>query len=90
MIDPPGINPFKKVEMNEKCIGFFPIHFQDNVLYQPPTESKKKIVKEDKGERGDLRKNKKPKMLKEAELLKIEKLWVTGNGEKKQVDLTNK
>ncbi len=71
--------------MNEKCKKFIPIHLQYNVLYQPPNESKKKIVKEDKGECGNLRKNKKQKMLKEAELLKIEK--IAGDGEKKEVDV---
>ncbi len=62
MIYPPGINPYKKVEMNEKYKESIPIQFQDNVLYQPPTESKENIVKEEKGECGDLRKIKNQKI----------------------------
>ena len=83
MIDPPGINPYKKVEMNEKYKEFVPLDLQDDELYQPPTETEKNIVKEEKGERGNLRKSKKQKMLEEAEMLKIEKL--AGDGEQKQV-----
>ncbi len=59
MIDPPGINPYKKVKMNEKYKEFTSIHLQDDVLYHPPTDSGKKIVKEEKGKCGDLRKSKK-------------------------------
>ncbi len=88
MMDPPGINPYKKVETNEKYKEFIPIHLQDNVLYQTPTECEKKIVTKEKGEHGNLSKNKKQKMLKEAELLKIEK--IAGDGEKKQVDVGKK
>ncbi len=59
MLHPPGINPYKKVELNEKYKEFVPLDLQDDVLYQPPTEKEKKIVKEEKGERGNLKKNKK-------------------------------
>ncbi len=42
-------------------------------MYQPLTENEKKIVKEETGLHGNIRKSKKHKLLKEAELLKIEK-----------------
>ncbi len=88
MIDLPWINSYKKVEMNKKYKEFIPIHLQDNVLYQPPTESDKKNVEEEKGEHGNLRKLKKLKILKKAELLKIEKnVWGV---EKKKVDVEKK
>ncbi len=88
MIDPPGIDPYKKVEMNEKYKEFVPLDLQDDELYQPPTQTEKKIVKEEKGERGNLRKSKKQKMLEDAEMLKIEKL--AGDGEQKQVPVEKK
>ncbi len=53
------------------------------MTFQWPTKSEKKIVKEEKGEYGNLQKSKKQKILKEAELSKIEPL--AGDREKKQV-----
>ncbi len=46
--------------------NFFPLDLQYDVLYQPPTKSEKKIVQEEKGECGNMRKSKKKKMLKVA------------------------
>ncbi len=66
--------------MNWKYKEFVPLDLQDDVLYKPPTESEKKIVKDEKGKCGNLRQSKKQKLLKEAELLMIGKM--TGKGEK--------
>ncbi len=52
---------------------FVPFDRHDDVLYQPPTESERKILKEEKEECWNLSNSKKHKMLMEAELLKIEK-----------------
>lgn len=68
----PGINPYKKVEMNERYLQFVPEKFCNDQLYQPPTEKEKKIVKEEKDEKGVVRKNKRKKMMDQEILEKIE------------------
>ncbi len=44
-----------------------PLDLQDDMFYWPPTETEKKIVKEEKGGCWNMRNSKKPKILKEAE-----------------------
>ncbi len=61
---------------------FFPFDLQEDVLYQTPTENEQEIVKGEKGEPGNLRKDKKQKMLKEAEILKIKNWQVMEKGNK--------
>ncbi len=40
-----GLNPTKKVEMNEKYKQFIPIQHHASELYQPQTEEENVIVK---------------------------------------------
>ncbi len=47
----PGLNPFKKVEMNEKYEQFIPIQHCDSELYQMPTEKEKVMAKEERDKR---------------------------------------
>ncbi len=61
--------------MNKKYKEFVSLDLQEYLLYQSQTESEKKFGKEEKGEHGSMRKSKKQKMLKEDELLNIEKHW---------------
>ncbi len=58
---PPGINPYKKVEMHNKYHVFIPQIHWDDVLYEAPTEKELQIVKEEKKEKSAVRKNKKGK-----------------------------
>ena len=83
-----GLNPFKKVEMNEKYKQFIPIQHHDSELYQPPTEKEKVMVKEERDKRVGIKKNKKLKMMKEATMMKIEKMAVGDVGDKleKKID----
>ncbi len=55
--------------MNEQYLQFIPEKFCNDQLYQPPTEKEKKIVKEEKDEKGVARKNKRKKMMG------IKKFW---------------
>ena len=83
-----GLNPFKKVEMNEKYKQFIPIQHHDSELYQPPTEKEKVMVKEERDEWVGIKKNKKLKMMKEATMMKIKKMAVGDVGDKleKKID----
>ncbi len=50
------LNPFKKVEMNQKYKQFIPIQHHDNELYQPPTQKEKVMVKEERDKRVGMKK----------------------------------
>lgn len=51
-----GLNPFKKVEMNEKYKQLIPIQHHDSELYQPSTEKEKAMVKEERDKRVGIKK----------------------------------
>ena len=55
-IEAPGINIFKRVEMNIKYRPVLPIEHQDDVLYEEPTPEVFAAVKEEKAKRGAFKK----------------------------------
>ena len=55
-IEAPGINIFKRVEMNKRYRAFLPIEHQDDVLYEEPTPEVFDAVKKDKAKRGAFKK----------------------------------
>ena len=55
-IEAPGINIFKRVEMNMKHRPVLPIEDQDDVLYEDPTPEVFAAVKEEKAKRGAFKK----------------------------------